>query len=449
MMMHQSHPQRSAPGLRDSQYLRSVGRPRRRLRIPRKGRIRIVLLVLLLLVGVRLLTRTCSRDKPAAKPLSLFSHAQVRQLLAKRPPRLDATADTVHLQNLDLRINYSLNPGLQQLGRDLLSRYHPQYAAIAALEIETGRVLTLLSYTNPKARPIGEQLYCRSVFPAASIFKTVVAATALETGRLNEGSILEHVGNRHTLYRFQLKEVVRGDPITLREAYAHSVNAVFGRIGLYMVNVQDIQIVAGRFGFGSPVPFELDVDSAVVMPCDSMLSIAELASGFNNKTRMSPLSGALMAAAIAGDGNLPRPILVDSISTLDGRPLFRNPRGAWKRAIDWETAVQLRQMMQSVVGFGTARRSFRNFKLSRFSREVECGGKTGSVSQEGMGRIDWFIGYSRPLSDYPGLALGVVTVHDEYWTVHSSYIASEMILRHLRLVGAETKPARSQALANR
>jgi hypothetical protein len=83
-------------------------------------------------------------------------------------------------------------------------------------------------------------------------------------------------------------------------------------------------------------------------------------------------------------------------------------------------------MMQSVARYGTARKSFRQINQANMFESIEYGGKTGSVDKDSAGRVDWFIGFARnPLKPLERIAVGIVTVHGAYWTVHSSYIGAE------------------------
>jgi membrane peptidoglycan carboxypeptidase len=434
-----------------------------RLRIPRKGRIRVVLALVLVSVVAVAVGRLPARPKPALqkkpdvrvaeireqkKPkhslwtgfslVSLdkkFNETNVALMLREHPPRLNGIDDTV-IDGGRFAVHYSLDSALQNLSQRLLQQYQPKYGAVVALEPQTGRVVALYSYSNPAEAPIPD-LWRKSIFPAASIFKTITAAAAIDAGKLNTESCLDLAGRRHTLYRFQIApKLSYASEITLKEAYAHSVNPVFARIGMYLVGYRELQASARKFGFGAAVPFELEVDSSSVMSCDSAYDIAELASGFNKKTTLSPLLGALIAASVVENGRMPRPTLVDSVSDLgDSRTVYRAVPMLWKIPIKETTARQLRVMMCDVAEYGTARHSFRYIKRSARFDTLEYGGKTGSIDKENAGRVDWFIGFIRHRTDpRQQLAVGIVTVHGAYWTVHSSFIGEELMRVCIRAI---------------
>jgi membrane peptidoglycan carboxypeptidase len=99
------------------------------------------------------------------------------------------------------------------------------------------------------------------------------------------------------------------------------------------------------------------------------------------------------------------------------------------------TAARMRYMMGEVARYGTARSSFRYIRETLRFGETEYGGKTGTVDKDSLGKVDWFIGFIRHHSDpRQRLAVSVVTVHNENWTVHSSFIGAELMRRHINQI---------------
>jgi penicillin-binding protein A len=404
---------------------KDVSKKTSRLRIPRKGRIRVVLVALLLLIGWKVYTgsepselgddgaagadtstagtkrsgRTVkesssgptSKQKLSARPRR-YDYETVSNLLRRNTARLHFGGDTLQDRGGRIAVHYSVDTMLQRYGRMLMARYHPKYGAIVLLEARSGRVLSLVSYCNDDEPYLGRHLYCRDFFPAASVIKTMVAAAGIEKGHLSPSSKMRHTGRNHTLYKSQLEsdlEVYR--TVTLASAFARSVNPVFGRIGIYVLGREGLREYADRFGFDQPIPFELPTDEATLAPCDSTFAQAEVASGFNQKTRIPALFGALMAAGVCEQGTIPRPSLVDSmVDARSGRLLYRAGAVPWRKAVEPTTAERVARMMRGVVRYGTARKSFSVVKNTRRFRNLEFGGKTGSVDKDGVGRVDWF-----------------------------------------------------------
>jgi peptidoglycan glycosyltransferase len=437
-----------------------------RLSIPHRGRIRLFLLAGLLGIGLWIIAnrtpappRPAQKASPAKKTGNPWFGAQtppkkgrrspggrhistldLAQLLRQNPPRLTFGADTITDGGRRLVIHFSLDTSLQILAAKLFRQYHPKYGAIVAIDPVSGRVCALLSYTNPETASLGKDLYCRSIFPAASIFKTITAAAAIEKAGLTSASALRTSGRRHTLYKSQLaKDLGIGDQISLADAFAYSANPVFGRIGIHTLGAGGMREFVDRFGFNAPIPFELDNEAPATIVEDSAFALAELASGFNQKTLISPLFGALLASSATNHGIMPAPTLVDSVTDLNnGTVLYRAAPSRWRTPISARTAAELEKLMRSVVQYGTARKSFRNLKRSFQFTDVAYGGKTGSIDKDSTGRVDWFIGFARHFSDpTQHIAIAVVTVHGSNWTVHSSYVAAEIMRAKIRAMRME------------
>jgi peptidoglycan glycosyltransferase len=436
--------------------VRHVSRPPW-LRIPRRGRIRVFLGVVGVVAAVMVLRsmtgrhggapatkepetlETVSRDRQSRAVFRKrnIDAADVASVLRTVSPHFFASADTFSENGRTLVFHYSIDTLVQQTARKLLRRYHPRYGAVAALDPGTGRVLALVSYVNDGEPSLGPHLYCRSRFPAASLFKIVTSAGCVELGRLNCNSMLRQTGRNHTLYKYQLeKDLERYRKISLVKAFAYSINPVFGRLGIYVLGKEGLDRMVRTFGFGDTIPFDLDLDPARAVVGDSAFALAELASGFNSQTRISPLFAALMVSAVAEDGVMPRPSVVDSVTdSAEGRRIYQVNPAPWRRAIQVRTARELKTMFSDVVRYGTARKSFRYVKRTAIFDSMEYGGKTGNIDDDDIGRVDWFAGFARhPHDERKRIAVGVVTSHGPYWTVHSGFVAAEIIRTYIRHV---------------
>ena len=439
-----------------------------KFRIPKKGRIRLVLILVLTIAIVKFAGPCVFKktvDGEAAKPVNpiqekekkspdfMMSVGEVRRLVRENGISVNA-AEQRAVVNTEvmargrswwgerdkdavedtLTLWLSIDTSLQKYAASMFRQYRPSYGAAAAIDPATGRVLALASYAAPGAPIDGSDLYLRGIFPAASVFKTVVAAAGIERGGMHANTAIPHFGRRHTLYKSQLqKDLKASDDITLQDAFAYSVNPAFARIALFNINKDIVTDYGKRFGFNDTIPFELAADVSEMFSPDSDFSVAEFASGFNRKTSLSPLFGALLAGAVCEGGVIREPTLVDSIrSAARDACVYRRMARIWRRAVKESTASELRGLMTKVTQYGTARKTFRPLMASQKYNMYEFGGKTGSMNKLGLGRVDWFVGFARDPNDRSKrIAVGVVTTHGEYWTVHSSYIAAELFKKYI------------------
>lgn len=324
--------------------------------------------------------------------------------------------------------SYTLNSSLQDALEKQFGLYRPDYAAFVALDPKTGAILSLISYTKEN-RGLGN-LALKASFPAASIFKIVTAAAAVDRKKASSETVIAFTGSDHTLYKQNLKPPksqrwVR--KMRLREAFARSVNTVFGKLGIYTVPKEDLSHYAERFQFNQSIPVDLPVEkSTFEILGEDPMSLAEVASGFNRNVLMSPLQGALMAGAISNGGVMMEPYLVESFSPTEvGVPYQAEPK-VMAQVISPETARELRKMMQDTVKLGTSRKSFRGLLRKSVLVDVEMGGKTGSLTGvEPKGKYDWFVGYAK--KGDKSISLAVLTIHEKNWTVKSSYLATKAV----------------------
>ena len=156
-----------------------------------------------------------------------FDKDQIHQLIdSSRFADLQDDFFEIRNNGRRLQVQTSIDPGLQNYLTQKLDRKNSSHIGIVTMEPDDGRNLSLVGYN--KADP-SDNPCLDSSFPAASIFKIVTAAAALEKGNLRLDSKLRYNGRKYTLYKSQLKEKRNKytHTITLKEAFAKSVNPVF------------------------------------------------------------------------------------------------------------------------------------------------------------------------------------------------------------------------------
>ena len=77
------------------------------------------------------------------------------------------------------------------------------------------------------------------------------------------------------------------------------------------------------FGFNRSLNFDLPLEPSRFQINDEPYHWAELASGFNRDTTISPLHGAVMVSAVLNDGRMVTPAIVDRILDDGGEELYR------------------------------------------------------------------------------------------------------------------------------
>ncbi len=324
-------------------------------------------------------------------------------------------------------LDYTFDAKIQRAIDELLQRYQPDYGAFVAIEPDSGRVLAIASHSQDGER--WGNLALRSSFPAASVFKIVTAAAAIEEGKASAATVIPYNGKSTSLYRNQ---VLRHQDnkwtrrIPLSRAFAKSVNPVFGRLGVFYVGGDKLEEYATRFGFNKLMSSDIDLRTgSTTIDTADQWSVAEAASGYTRTNTLSPLHGAMVAGAVVNGGLIVQPFVVDAAYDENGVLLYAAGRSAVNRAISEDTAAQMRILMRETVRSGSARKSFNRFFTGHLAG-VEVGGKTGSLTGlEPRGKNDWFVGYAA--HDERRIAFAALTVNKERWRVKSAYLARKVL----------------------
>jgi peptidoglycan glycosyltransferase len=320
-------------------------------------------------------------------------------------------------------VETSLDPDLQQYLMASMDRKNSRYIGIVVMQADTGRILALAGFNkiNPESNPCFQQ-----IFPAASVFKIVTAAAAVDHCGYTAQTPMRFNGYKHTLYKSQLKDKTNRYTSTMlfKDAFAQSVNPIFGKLGTAHLGKKVLEDYATAFGFNQPIQFDLPVVPSTFQVKDKPYNWAEVASGFNNDTAISPLHGAMMASAVLNDGRMVAPTLVDRIEDQQGRLLYQS-RPEWRgRAMTSKAAKALEKMMETTVQSGTGRKIFRRYGRHHALSQLRFGGKTGSIDNRTHdARFDWFVGFAEEKSGHGRLVYAALVAHEEYIGIRATQYA--------------------------
>ncbi|MFJ3621065.1 peptidoglycan D,D-transpeptidase FtsI family protein [Streptomyces iakyrus] len=306
--------------------------------------------------------------------------------------------------------------------------------AVVALEPSTGKILALASYPsydpssfagnstttdaeawkklqkeNNPANPMLNRAL-RETYPPGSTFKVVTAAAALEDGIYTDPDGKTDSPDPWIMKGTTTKLPNEGNipckNATLRVALQYSCNTVFGKIGSDLGNDKMLDM-AKKFGFDeeqfTPVRANASVFSDNMNPSQTALSSI---GQFN--TAATPLQMAMVASAVANDGKLMKPYMVDELQSPGLDPITKTDPEELSQPLSPENAQKLQSMMETVVDKGTGA----NAKISG----VKVGGKTGTA-QHGVDNSEnpyaWFISYAKGEDGSSPVAVAVVVEDDD------------------------------------
>ncbi|WP_329301643.1 penicillin-binding transpeptidase domain-containing protein [Streptomyces sp. NBC_00659] len=322
------------------------------------------------------------------------------------------------------RVVTTLNPAAQRAAYEGLGG---RRGAVAAIEPSTGRILALvstpsydparLSGTGPDVtgawaglngradKPMLNRAI-RQTYPPGSTFKVLTAAAALDSGVVDDVDAPTRSPNPYRLpgTTTRLTNEIEGcEDASLRYAFTWSCNTVFAKLGVD-IGLDDMTRTAADFGFNdrklripfsvAPSNFDLRLDRAQL----GLSSIGQF------DTRATPLQMAMIASAVAGDGSVKTPYLVERTTTHRGATLSTTGPRVLHQAMRASTAQRMRELMTDVVEKGTG--------TVAAIPGATVGGKTGTA-QHGIGNSGtpyaWFISWARADGSMePAVAVAVV-----------------------------------------
>jgi penicillin-binding protein A len=303
--------------------------------------------------------------------------------------------------------------------------------AVAAIEPSTGKILALASYpsydpstiaggsdsdaeawkkldkkNNPDDPSLNRAL--REVYPPGSTFKVVTAAAALENGLYKTADEKTDSPLPWTMpgTTTQLKNEgsIPCKNATLREALRYSCNTVFGKVGSDLGNDKMLE-EAKKFGF-TEEQFTPVRSSAPVFSDDMNPSQTALSSIGQYNTAATPLQMAMVASAVANNGTLMKPYMVDSLQAPNLDTLEKTEPEKMSEPLSAENAQILQSMMETVVQKGTG--------TTAQIQGVTVGGKTGTAQHgenNSKNPYAWFISYAK-VGDSAPVAVAVVVQDD-------------------------------------
>ncbi len=342
--------------------------------------------------------------------------------------RLKITDDSQRMFN----IITTLDTEFQRDVQELLDRSRTVAASVVVLNPENGRLLVVSDHGVES----GQGPLATRAFPAASLFKIVTAAAALEEGVLSADSKLAYNGAKHTLYRNNLRNIVNrySRHVRFDTAFGESINSVFGKIGIHMTGVELLNHYAARFGFGLPAHFDIPVEYSRLLEVETDFQLAELASGFNKDTSITPLHAAELSLIAVNQGMAVPLGIVEQIQDHLGRICYAFPEDDPRQVLHADSAAQLRRLMRATIEEGTCARSFERIRPLMHQGLVDVGGKTGTINnREQTLRYEWFTGYVMDNRKRRSVVLAVLMVHGDRLGARANQIAAEVVQRFLRL----------------
>ncbi len=317
--------------------------------------------------------------------------------------------------NGQLGVGYSvistMNSKIQVLADEALGN---REGAVFVTDVKTGKILALVSHPTFDPGTIeddwnlisgsGSTVLLNRVtqgnYPPGSVFKIFTAYEYYREGKDFESygfdchGSFENNGNRiscfHGLSHGQLD---------FKQSFAKSCNSSFANIGTSLNN-DEFRKGLSNLLFETQLPSGFYNQGISVSEYDISSEFKKLQTSIGQgDTSVSPYHINLVTMAIANDGELMIPYIVDSVEDTNGSAVKKyHPESYGKLLTDDETKF-LRELMRAVVTDGTG-------SILK-SDMYEAAGKTGSAEFNNRGDSHgWFTGYAP--ADDPEIAVTVI-----------------------------------------
>lgn len=312
--------------------------------------------------------------------------------------------------------------------------------AVIAMEPSTGKILAMVSNPSFDANDVDTDYdewitydssdsvllnrATQGLYPPGSTFKII---TALEYIRENKnydnyeynctGSAYISGGTTIACFDHNAHGVQ-----TLKNAFANSCNSAFSTIGAGLNKTSFINL-CNTFLFNSnlPVGFEYSKSTMSVTEQSSISEMQETAIG-QGKTMMTPLHNLMIASAIANDGVMMTPYIVDKVEDYQGRIVKQTSPVAAATVMTEDEAEYLTECMREVITDGTG-------NSMRYASDINAAGKTGSAQYDDTDNDhSWFVGFAP--YDNPQIAVCVI-LEGGYSGQAAQYVAKKVFEAYL------------------
>ncbi len=335
----------------------------------------------------------------------------------------------------------TLNPLLQEISFRALGDYK---GAVITMEPSTGKVLSVVSKPGFDPNTIEEDWdtivkdeYGESVlvnratqglYPPGSTFKilTTLAYVREHPGDYEEYSYscsgqIQEGNSKLKCFSGEVHGTVN-----LKQSFSESCNTSFANMGLNMDSDKFAKTCSDLL-FNKDLPVE-KMDSSkssfVLNDSSSTSEVMESAIG-QGQTLVTPLHMLMITSAVANDGVLMKPYVIDHTETCEGNTVKTYRPQSYGNIMTGEEAALLQEYMSEVVESGTGT------KLKGMS--YTAAGKTGSAE---FGKIKgqshaWFVGYAHR-EDKEDIAVAVIVEGAGIVSAYAVPIAKEVFDTYFR-----------------
>ncbi len=308
-------------------------------------------------------------------------HGAVSALKDVIPDDLPAREPPTDGSNIVLTINSVIQEIAETELNNAIKTTRAAGGSIIVLEPRTGAILAMAvnptTDLNEYFKPGNEGRYVNptvmSEYEPGSVFKVFTVGAALDAGTISTATAFDDNGSLLfggvTIYNHDMLAPGR---VNLVQVLERSLNVEAAKISVGL-GVQRFYEYLRRFGFGAPTRVELgsEMMGVIKTPGDGRWRDSDLATNaFGQGISATPLQMAAAVAAVANDGRLMRPYIVQEVHEPSGRVVKTQPQVV-RQVLRPETAKILTQLLaEAIVAESTNKATVPGYRIA---------GKTGTA----------------------------------------------------------------------
>ena len=322
-------------------------------------------------------------------------------------------------------VELTIDPAAQKAAWDALGN---MTGAVVAIDPKTGNILALVSkpgfdanllavhsgvdstnsynkLLNAKTEPLKNRA-TTELFAPGSVFKVLVATAAIESGKYTPESTLPNpvkfqLPGTNTFVQNSGEGKCGGKAtVSIADALRFSCNVPMAQLGI-LLGEDVIRAQAEKFGFGKKLNVPLSITPSVYPEGMDEAQLGLSAFGqFDD--RMTVMQVAMMSAAVANNGLLMKPNLIENVLSSNLAALDTPSPSQLGQTMSPENAAKVRDMMIGAVARGVS--------SNASIKGVSVAGKTGTAQNgDGEPYTLWFTGFAP--ADNPQVAVAVVVAN--------------------------------------
>jgi cell division protein FtsI (penicillin-binding protein 3) len=316
-------------------------------------------------------------DTLAGKPGTMVVSMDARKRRFGRIEKRPEAGDNIVL-TIDENIQWIVERELDKAMADT----HAEAAMAVVQNPRTGEILALVNRPtfNPNdARHMTPAMLkdhaVSDIYEPGSVFKTVTYSAALNEGLIKTTDSVDCQNGVINVNGLRIHDLHKLGTVSMVEAFAKSSDVAAVKTGLKLGDDRFYKYIRG-YGFGQQSGIELPGETrGMTKPPSRWSKVSIGAMSIGQEIGVTPVQVVSMVSTIANDGVYTPPRIVAGITkasvTAPQTIAFKPP--ASHRVISTLTAAEMKQMMEQVVLFGTARRAILDGYTSA--------GKTGTAQK--------------------------------------------------------------------